>query len=200
MGLVKAKIAGRAGTKVATSLGDLDAEDTASRRTSARRLSSVEGSERSLLARLQVETDRQVRETLILSLIAQGTDEAVLGLVAHLGGEDVELRNGVVEALESMPEALAPHLDRLLAHPDSDVRILVCNVLAGLKHERSCQWLCAVLETDQHPNVCAAAIEALMEAGTPGCVPALRTAMARFPSEPFLCFSADVAIARIARP
>ncbi|WP_294645799.1 HEAT repeat domain-containing protein [uncultured Aureimonas sp.] len=200
MGLVKAKITQGPIDEAAARPAELDAADAASRRAAARVMATRPGSEGDLLSRLAVETDRQVREAIVLSLIGLGTEVAVLGLAEHLGGEDVELRNAVVEALESMPRALEPHLDRLLVHDDADVRIFVCNVLAGLRHAGACEWLKRVLERDRHPNVCAAAIDAMMEAGTPDCIPSIRAAMARFPDEPFLAFSAELAIARIERP
>lgn len=196
MGLVKAKLPKRSGSPTGRSASP-DAGDAAARRAAVRQLASVHGSEATLLARLRAESDRQLRETIVLSLIALGTEEAVLGLAEHLGGEDVELRNSVVEALESMPAALAPHLDQLLSHPDSDVRIFVCNVLAGLHDSQATAWLCTVLERELHPNVCAAAVDALMEAGTPDCLHALNRVITRFPDEPFLCFAAKAAIARV---
>jgi HEAT repeat protein len=195
MGLVKAKLPGRSGSS-ASRLSTPES-DAAARRADMRQLASVPGSETALLARLRAEADRQIRETIVLSLIALGTEEAVLGLAIHLGGEDVELRNSVVEALESMPDALAPHLGRLLSHPDSDVRIFVCNVLAGLHDSHATAWLCTVLERELHPNVCAAAVDALMEAGTPDCLHALNQVITRFPDEPFLCFAAKTAITRV---
>ncbi|SKA31527.1 HEAT repeat domain-containing protein [Consotaella salsifontis] len=203
MGLVKAKIRK---TKTGSGASDdmvglsaaLQAADPAERRSAARRLGSTTGCEAALLDRLAFEHEASVREMLVLSLMQLGTQDAVRGLAEHLRSEDASLRNAVVEALEAMPDAVAPNIELLLADHDPDVRIFACNLLVGLAHPDVPKWLSHVLENDSHVNVCAAAVDALTEIGRPDCVPALRACARRFPEEPFLSFAIDVAIARAA--
>ena len=54
-----------------------------------------------------------------------------------------------------------------------------------------------LLEHEQHPNVCAAAIDVLAEVGTRDAVPALQACAERFAGMPFLPFAVSIAIARI---
>jgi len=54
-----------------------------------------------------------------------------------------------------------------------------------------------LIETEQHLNVCAAAVEVLAEVGTSAALPALRSCAARFAGTPFLPFAISIAISRI---
>jgi hypothetical protein len=54
-----------------------------------------------------------------------------------------------------------------------------------------------LIEHEQHPNVCAAAIEVLAEVGTRDALPVLERCAVRFAATPFLPFAVSVAIARI---
>ena len=57
--------------------------------------------------------------------------------------------------------------------------------------------LCELIENEQHPNVCAAAIDVLTEVGTRDAVPVLENCAERFSETPFLPFAISVTIARI---
>lgn len=125
------------------------------------------------------------------------SDAVVCGLLPCLRSEDAALRNGVIEALQRMPDALVPHIRPLLEDEDSDVRIFAVNVLGALAHPQAPRWLEAVLRCDPHVNVCAAAVEGLAELGDAASVPALGALPARFPAEPFIAFAVQAALARI---
>ena len=169
----------------------------AERREAARGLAASPQSAGALCARLGAEPDASVRSVILTSLMGQRSQAAVAALLPCLRSEDAALRNAAIEALQAMPEVLEPHVDGLLADPDSDVRIFAVNVLAALPHAGVPGWLEGVVRTDCHVNVCAAAADALAGAGDECSVPALAALPARFPGEPFIAFAASVAIRRI---
>ena len=108
-----------------------------------------------------------VRSIILTGLIVNKSPAVVAGLLPLLGSEDANLRNGAIEALQQMPDEVAPHVEAMLADPDSDVRILAVNVLSALPHPMVPEWLRRVVTTDPHVNVCAAALDALAEVGEP---------------------------------
>jgi HEAT repeat protein len=85
----------------------------------------------------------------------------------------------------------------LLSDGDSDVRLLATELARNMNASDATGLLCDLIEREQHPNVCAAAIEVLTEVGTPAALPALEKCALRFADTPFLPFAIAVAIARI---
>lgn len=191
-----------AGTPSSASVGDAagtlrSVADPGQRRQAARALASRPDAVPDLAAALGSESEPAVREAIFASLTAIGGEGAVQALVAALRTDDAGLRNGALEALRSMPEAVQPHLPRLLADDDCDVRILATELARGLPAGDATAVLCAMLARETQPNACGAALDVLTEVGTPNALPTLRTVAARFASDPFVPFAAQVAIARI---
>ena len=91
----------------------------------------------------------------------------------------------------------APFMAALLRDGDSDVRILAVELLRGMPAAEATRLLCALLERERHPNVCAAAVDVLAEVGTREALPALQACARRFAETPFLPFAISIAIARI---
>ena len=178
-------------------LAGLRAAEPSQRRHAARCLAAHPTAAPELCARLGVEPAASVRSVMLTSLIALQSDAVVRGLLPCLRSENAALRNGVIEALQRMPEALVPHIRSLLEDDDSDVRIFAVNVLGALAHPQAPRWLEAVLRCDPHVNVCAAAVEGLAELGDAASVPALTALPARFPDEPFIAFAVQATLARI---
>lgn len=172
---------------------------SAQRRVAARDLACHPQTSAALARLLGDEADPGVRSIMLTALIAHRTDDAAAGLLTYLRSDDAALRNEVIEALRTMPDAVAPAVNAMLSDPDSDVRILTVNLLAVLAHPSVPRWLEHIARTDPHVNVCAAAIDALAEAGDTASLPALAAAAARFPDEPFIAFAARVAQNRIGR-
>ena len=116
-----------------------------------------------------------------------------------LRSDDASLRTGALDALRAMPRrAVAPHLPRLLADPDADVRLLSCELVRDLPAERGQRGCCAICSTrETETNVCAAAVEVLAEIGGPEALPALARCAERFADDPFLAFAIKVATDRI---
>ena len=60
----------------------------------------------------------------------------------------------------------AVHDRAALADGDPDVRILATELARNMPAADATHLLCGLLEHEQHPNVCAAAVEVLAEVGT----------------------------------
>ena len=181
----------------ATLAMELDDVNPMARRWAARDLLDCPEATPVLVARLQLETEVSVREVILTTLTRLGDEIAVAGLVQCLRSEDAALRNEALEAMKQLPAEVAPIMQGLLADSDPDVRIFAVNILETLCHPDVETWLIAVLETDPHINVCATAVDLLVEVGTPAARPALFQLLSRFPDEPFIQFAADLALRRI---
>lgn len=204
MGIVKPQQApapgdeGRRRTRdVAGLLAGLGDPDPAVRRWAARDLGSEAQAAAALVELLFKESDSSVREAVLLALTQIGDATAVAGLTNCLRSDDVALRNEAIESLKLMPDAVAPVMHELLTDSDADVRIFAVNVLESLRHPDVEQWLCGVLERDEHVNVCATAVDLLGEVGSSRAVAALQLVKQRFDGEPYIAFAADLALKRI---
>lgn len=178
-------------------LTQLQAKTAAERRWAARDLAEYPESSQALAQRLEVETCASVREVILTSLAQHNTADAVSGLLPLLRNSDAALRNGVIQMLQQMPDVVAPHMQTLLADSDPDVRIFAVNVLESLRHPDAPQWLCDVIDQDEHVNVCASAVDLLAETGDSSAIPALNRLLERFPEQPFIAFAVQVALRRI---
>ncbi|OBS50773.1 hypothetical protein A8B73_20020 [Methylosinus sp. 3S-1] len=150
-----------------------------------------------LCAALLNEADDALRDAIAVSLARVGGRNVVIGVAPMLRSDDPAIRNIAVDILKELPHDVAPLMETLLADPDADVRILLVNVLGSLRHAKVEQWLIGVVDRDEHVNVVAAAIEALVEIGGAGARGALSRAADRFSHEPFIVFSAESALHHI---
>lgn len=178
-------------------MSDLGASDPAKRRWAARDLLAFPDATGVLIARLQHEDDLSVRDVILTSLTRIGDFEVVEGLIQCLRSEDVGLRNEAIVALQSLPNVVGPLMQWLLKDSDPDVRIFAVNILESLRHPHVERWLIGVLETEQHVNVCATAVDLLAELGTPASRHALEAVKTRFAEEPFIQFATDLSLRRI---
>jgi HEAT repeat protein len=152
------------------------------------------GDPEALAAMLESAASPAERARLLSALIRAG-DPAPLARL--LRAEDAALRAGALGALRVMAPAALPLLSALLTDSDPDVRLLATEIALGLPGEAATGALIPVLLHDPHPNVCAAAVEVLAEAGTDAAVPALHALAARFPGNDFLAFAASEAAGRL---
>jgi HEAT repeat protein len=171
--------------------------DPSVRRWAARDLAAFPQAAARLCARLVEEHDASVRAVIFSSASQLGGPGVVEAILPLLRSEDAGLRNGAIEVLSGLPEAVAPRIEALLSDADSDVRIFTVNLLGNLPHPKVPQWLGRVLQRETEPNVIGAAIEVLVEVGGPELRAALQDTRARFADDPFIAFAADVAIERI---
>ena len=180
-------------------VAQLEDHNPIARHWAARDLSVCPGVSAALLSRLRREADTSVREVLFSTLTSQGDAVAVAGLVDCLRSEDPPLRNEAIECLKQLPDQVAPMMSGLLADADPDVRIFAVNVLESLRHPDVEVWLLEVIEHDTAVNVCATAVDLLVEVGTGRAAVPLQRLKARWPDEPYIQFAADLALKRIAR-
>ena len=178
-------------------IAQLRSGDAEQRRWAARDLAGCGEAAGVMGERLVADTDPRVRDALLTSLSATPGEATVNALLPLLRSEDAVLRNGAIEALAEMPQAVAPRVATLLRDADADVRIFTVNMMGELRHGQVVDWLLQVLDHDAQVNVVAAAIEVLAEVGSPEHEPALRAAARRFPDDPFIGFAVDMAAERI---
>lgn len=176
---------------------ELNHADSKVRRWAVRDLVEMPNASSILVERLEHENDASVR-TAILNALAKLADAiSVTELVKCLRSEDAALRNEAIEILKELPDAVESIIDGLLVDADSDVRIFAVNILESLRHQHVEQWLIGVIEKDPHVNVCSTALDLLSEVGSELAIPAIEKLKTRFPDEPYVCFSADLALKRI---
>jgi HEAT repeat protein len=204
MALIKSKSVDRAASPerkherdFANLTDSLDDDSAEIRRWAARDLADCSDSAGVLVQRLRTEKNASVREVILTSLTHLGDATAVTGLVECLRSEDASLRNEAIEAMKQLPDAVAPIMQDLLHDANSDVRIFAVNILESLRHPDVERWLCEVILSDQHVNVCATAVDLLGEVGEQNALEPLRQLKARFVGETYIEFAADLAIKRI---
>jgi HEAT repeat protein len=197
MPLVKGSKSPASGVDLAPHRASLDSPDAESRWSAARALSGDVDAVPALAAALEREEVPRVREAIMTALMRVGNGASVEAILPYLRSDDAGLRTAAIEALQGLPEAVAPFMASLLSDNDSDVRLLATELARNMNAAEATRLLCALIEREQHPNVCAAAIDVLTEVGTPQAVPALENCAVRFAATPFLPFAISVAIARI---
>jgi HEAT repeat protein len=179
--------------------GELRHPDPERRWSAARRLGDRPGAAEHLAAALPGETESRVVEAIFTSLARRGGEESAAHLFPLLRSDDAALRNGAIEALQTMPAALAGHIEELLRDPDSDVRIFAVELTRKMPATPATASLCRLLDRETHPNVCAAAVDVLAEIGSRGAIPHLERCRDRFAEQPFLPFAIATAIETLSR-
>ncbi len=169
----------------------------------ARRLAEFADAVPELARQLGEEPDERVREAILTSLAQINNGESFDAILGYLRVDDAALRTAALDALKLMPDVAGVRLDALLRDPDSDVRVLACDLARVAAPALAQKSLAKVLAIEPEINVCAAAIELLAEIGTPEILPELQRCADRF-GAPFLHFSVRMAkdqiIARSAHP
>lgn len=176
---------------------ELESADPLARRWAARDLADCPNASAALVSRLTRENDISVREIILSTLTSLGDEVAVAGLVHCLRSEDAELRNESIEVMKQLPDEVAPIMRGLLGDKDSDVRIFAVNILESLRHPDVETWLIDVISGDENINVCATALDLLVEVGSKASEIPLKNLMARFANEPFIQFAGELALKRI---
>jgi HEAT repeat protein len=143
------------------------------------------------------EHNPRVREAMLTSLSRIGTAQSVEALVPLLRSDDSAVRAGALDALRATKAVVRPYVAELVRDADSDVRLLACELVRTLPSEDASALLCALLDAEREPNVCASAIEVLAEVGGADALPVLARCAERFADVPFLAFSIRVTSDRI---
>ncbi|HEY4407613.1 MAG TPA: HEAT repeat domain-containing protein [Xanthobacteraceae bacterium] len=181
----------------AAHLAALRSPDAEARWRAARALSEDAAAVPALAAALAGEMAPRVREAIMTALMRIGDAASVQALLPYLRSEDAGRRGAAIEALQALPAAISPFMAALLADADSDVRLLATELARNMPAPQATKLLSDLIEREQHPNVCAAAVDVLAEVGTLDAVPALRSCAERFAGTAFLPFAVAVAIGRI---
>jgi HEAT repeat protein len=181
-------------------IAELDDQNPKARRWAARDLTDYPTASAALASRLRREEDASVREIIFTTLTSLGDELAIAALVDCLRSDDTALRNEAVEAMKQLPDEVAPIMGGLLRDADPDVRIFAVNVLESLRHPEVESWLLAVIDRDEHLNVCATAVDLLGEVGSAAAKEPLLRLKARYAAEPYIQFATDLALQRLEEP
>jgi HEAT repeat protein len=187
----------------ATLRRQLGALDPVRRRAAAQALAGDPDAVPLLAAALEDEREQPVRSALLGALAAIGSEDAVCALADCLRSEDAWLRNAAIELLRGAPVQAARVMEGLMANllvdPQRDVRILAIGILDTLRHERVEDWLLQLIEVDDDPNVCGAALDVLAQVGGEAAYGPVERLLARFEGEPFIGFAGKLLLGRLAQ-
>lgn len=175
----------------------LASPEAESRWAAARALAGQPDAVARLAGALADETVPHVREAIMTALMRVGNDASVKAILPYLRVQDAGVRATAIEALQGLPDAIAPFIPALFDDSDTDVRLLATELVRNMPADKATDLLCQLIAHEPHPNVCAAAIDVLAEVGTREAIPAIERCAGRFPATPFLPFAASVAIARL---
>jgi HEAT repeat protein len=195
--LIRGKKGGASSETSGSQQGALDSPDADSRWTAARALAGQADAVPALAVALAREPIPRVREAMMTALIRIGNSASIEVILPYLRSQDASVRAAAIEALQALPEAIAPFMTPLLNDGDSDVRLLATELARNMEGSEATRLLCELIEREHHPNVCAAAIDVLTEVGTPEALPTLERCATRFAATPFLPFAVSVAMSRI---
>ncbi len=175
---------------------EIESDDIEIRRAAVR-LAHRAGEADILARRLEDESDAALRESILTNLVRIGGVKAARPLIDSLRSENAQLRNAVIESLQTMGEPIIPEIETLLDDDNPDLRIYAVNILQSMRSPRVPDIALRVIACDPHVNVCAAAVDVLAEVGRPEMADELRAVAGRFPDHPFLAFAVRAAIKRI---
>lgn len=142
------------------------------------------------------EPEISVRGSIFTALLKLKDSAAIGKLLELLHSDHAALRNEVIEVLQQLPDEVSLHIQALLHHQDSDIRIFALNILQTLCHPDTPKWLIDVVAQDMHVNVCATALDVIAEVSSVEILPALETLKTRF-TDPYIRFAVDATIKRI---
>lgn len=180
-----------------TLLKAIHADSTEERRLASIELAGHPQAANILAEQLMLEPSLIVRKSILSSLATIASADAIAGLINCLRSEDVAMRNEAIEAMSLMTNHVTPLMSRLLVDPDPDVRIYSVNILGSLKDPNVEQWLIQVISNDDHINVCATAVDLLVEIGTTNSIEPLKKLKDKFMQHPYITFVSDLALKRI---
>ena len=181
----------------ASHVAALNSPDAEARWSAARALGGRVDAVASLARALGAEQVARVREAIMTALMRIGDEASVRALLPCLRSQDARQRATAIETLQALPQAIMPFMAVLLGDDDADVRILATELVRNMPANDATRVLCRLLEQEQHPNVCAAAVDVLAEVGTRAAIPTLKVCAERFSNTPFLPFAVASTIARI---
>jgi HEAT repeat protein len=175
----------------------IDATDSFDARSAAIHNLASQADVPGLMTAFLGETNPRIQGAVFAGLARVGSKESVAALLPYLRGDDATLRTSALDALRAMPNAVRPELKNLLNDPDSDVRLLACEIVRSLDSQEASHLLCALIQNEPDANVCGAAVEVLIEVGGAEALPHLAACAERFRGDSFLTFAIEVAVDRL---
>lgn len=150
-----------------------------------------------LAEQLRMETSRAVQEAIVSSLIKIGNEDVAEAAAELLESDDAYLRNVGVEILATIGNSALGIFEKMIMHPDKDVRQQVVNAIGEGQLKEAVGILRKVIEEDEEENVVAAAVEYLGEiGGGEEDRKVIMQALNRF-SSPFFQYAAEVALKKM---
>ena len=168
----------------------------AARRGAAQDLALYFAADDELVASLLHERDPVVQTAILAALVSIGTEVAADGVAEAICANDASLRNAAVDALRGFGAKALPQVERLLASPHSEHRIVAVGLLEARDDPGARALLHDVLASDEDVNVGLAAVEVLSSIGDPCDEAALRGFQHRFPGNAFVAFATRLACRR----
>ena len=126
----------------------LNSPDAEVRWTAARALGGFAAAVPALAVALGGEQVPRVREAIMTALMRVGNEASVRALVPYLRSDDARQRSAAIEALQCLPEAIAPFMPTLLGDADADVRLLATELARNMPPEDATRVLCGLLEDE----------------------------------------------------
>lgn len=150
-----------------------------------------------LAEQLWMETSRAVQEAIVSSLTKIGNEDVAEAAAKLLESDDAYIRNVGVEILATIGNSALGVLEKMIMHPDKDVRQQVVNAIGEGHLKEAAMILRKVIDEDEEENVVAAAVEYLGEiGGNEEDREAIMQALNRF-SSPFFRYAAEVALKKL---
>ncbi len=163
----------------------------------ARELADQPDAVPALGAALASETNSRVRAAILSALVKVDTPESAQFILPLIRSDDAAVRTGALDALGLMPDAVGAHLGALLTDGDADVRLLACELARHLPAPAAARLMGDLIDREQEPNVCGAALDVLAEVGGAEALPALAKCQERLGGVPFVSFAIRAASERI---
>ena len=132
MPLVKGSKGAASGETSAPHQAALDSPDAESRWTAARALAGQADAVPALAAALGREPTPRVREAMMTALIRIGNAASIEVILPYLRSQDAGLRAAAIEALQALPDAIAPFMAPLLS--DERFRCAPARDRTGAQH------------------------------------------------------------------
>ncbi len=149
-----------------------------------------------LVSHVAHESEVSVRGSIFTALLKLKDEAAIRELIELLHSDSAALRNEVIEILQQLPDEVSTHIQALLYHQNSDIRIFALNILQTLCHPDTPKWLVNVIDHESHVNVCATALDVIAEVSSVEILPALEKLKTRF-TDPYIRFAVEATIKRI---
>ena len=173
----------------------IDGSTQAARRAAIQDLAADPEAVTDLVSALHPERDPAIQAAILAALVSIGTDDAAAGIADTVFAVDAGLRNSAVCALHELGGKANSQIERLLASPHPEQRIIAVGLL-DQKDPHARLLLHRTLANDPDLNVGLAAVEVLSLIGDPADEIVLRAFELRYAGNAFVSFAVKLACSR----